>query len=856
MKPLLAWLENRRLGLLALGGAFIYLAVRVHSGLSRLADLPRGLDWLRSLAGEWSWQKPGTLVDALLASLAGQWDPSAALLLNAGGEAVFAGLLLWFVLHQCLGRRSVLPLGLRPLALFGCGCLSLVLWQQLKPAADPEALLSPGHRAALLQSYQEKGDARILTRELGLGVAEASEAECLLSDPRVLSRLPALGRLALMLEPEEKEGCKYGEASKAAPLNPGQQDFLAWTVGQEGRGGRFVSAELRAELRFLRLRLAGKVGEGSRLYLLGEGGQTEELLQRHVNTEGRWRQVTFRNPGTPFRLIVELAPGQRLAFSAPVELSLVAWLAGKLLPFAGVVGWAGLVLGFGSGIWVVARALGGACLDSIPVSERRLYPWVFLGLWAVVLCYHTDPYAGGSDSSGYLNLAAQLLDGRLQMPLERAPGLEDLPIGRFVPLGYVSRGEGMMVPTYPLGLPLLFAAAGFVMPLDWASSLTSVLHLLAMILVTRSLARTLGASESWAWAAGWLAGLSPMTVFIGLQPMSDLPAAVWTTAALLLALKARATPRLALAAGAAVGMAVLLRPTNLLVIFPVLLVLVWAPGVGALWLGKLVYLGLGGLPFAVILALYNTVQFGGPLTTGYGNPSSLFSAEWLGMTLMHYGRWLPLLLGPLVLLAVRFPFVRSVPLVARVTLSGWILLLTGVYALYACTHEAWWYHRFVLPVFPSLAVASVLGAEDLIRKLFSRWRYAAPLAGLVVAGNFCHLFWQGDHLLWMQTAEDNRGYKEAVLWVEQREPRALVAGLQVSGALLHYTKLGFVDARAPLDTPRVLAAARKTGRPLYAVVFDFEKEFLESPSEGSWEKVHETTWIRIYRWCSDKASLH
>ena len=112
-------------------------------------------------------------------------------------------------------------------------------------------------------------------------------------------------------------------------------------------------------------------------------------------------------------------------------------------------------------------------------------------------------------------------------------------------------------------------------------------------------------------------GLSPLFVFLSLQLMSDVPATVWVMAAVLAAWRSRERPWLGLVAGAALSLAVLVRPTNLLIALPVGLALGWRARRWLLFV-------LGGLPGAIFLGLINQTAYGSIFTTGYGQVSTAF----------------------------------------------------------------------------------------------------------------------------------------------------------------------------------------------------------------------------------------
>ena len=91
-----------------------------------------------------------------------------------------------------------------------------------------------------------------------------------------------------------------------------------------------------------------------------------------------------------------------------------------------------------------------------------------------------------------------------------------------------------------------------------------------------------------------------------------MPALVWATAAVLCAWKSRERAGLALLAGVALAIAVLVRPTNLLALLPMGLAM--GPS-----LRRWLLLILGGLPGAIFQCSFNWAVYGRIFTTGYGS---------------------------------------------------------------------------------------------------------------------------------------------------------------------------------------------------------------------------------------------
>lgn len=460
-------------------------------------------------------------------------------------------------------------------------------------------------------------------------------------------------------------------------------------------------------------------------------------------------------------------------------------------------------------------------------------------LYAAVLLGHVGATAGGSDSSGYLNHARLLAAGRLHLPERTLPGLaaEHTPPYLYVPLGFrpAPNGQGM-VPTYPSGLPLLIAAFSPLVGWGHAADSVLVLHSLAGLFTTYWLGRGFGLGGRSSALAVAMVGLSPLYLFMSLQAMSDLPSLVWTTLAVIAALRSGPRPAWALAAGFALAVDVLLRPANVLVFLPVAAALGASPR-------RWVLLLLGGLPGALFFAVHSLAAYGQVATTGYGNEILAFRLAYVPETLAHYVLWLPVLLSPLALAAVGLPWARREPLRRRWILALWIIAYGAFYCAYQNTHESWWYLRFLLPAAPALAVAALLvgrAIRDVPGSPLARWPWPRATAAGVVAltaflgVRFLHPF--------SITDEESR-YGRVARWLQSHLPdNAVCLTKQESGALLYFTHFTFLrwDEVRPGDVPAIEAALRRAGRPLYAVLFQFElaaEPVLQDRLPGNWKTV-------------------
>jgi len=519
-------------------------------------------------------------------------------------------------------------------------------------------------------------------------------------------------------------------------------------------------------------------------------------------------------------------------------------------------------------------------------TALRLRPAVWLPLlglllYAAVLARYSGACAGGSDSSGYLNNARLLSHARLTMPMRRIPGLDpaSLPSYTHVPLGFIPNPDRMnMTPTYPMGLPLLVAATAGIVGWDMAPGLVIGLHALLGLALMYWLGREFGLEAGWAWLGALLLGANSLYLMMSLQLMSDVPATVWLSAAVLCAWKSRTHSQLALAAGIALSIAVLVRPTNLLGVVPVGLALglarkscsyrrgddrspaldggygersgicgparmLWTPGsaqaciertltprearceTSGSGLRRWLLLIAGGLPGAVFLGFLNHAAYGSIFTTGYGGIGPMLSTAYVPTTLLQYAHWLPVLLTPLVVLSLGLPLLWRRQPMQTVLLTAWALVLLVFYSFYSVTHEDWWLLRFVLPAFPPLLAASLLVARALAARcrftIETRWFALATVVILAYAGACFRYF----HVSSVRRQEWL--YPETAAWMQTHLPaNALVASMQTSGALLYYTQFTFFrwDQLSPVDFQRIAGTCAAARIPIYAALFPYEIE--------------------------------
>jgi hypothetical protein len=473
-----------------------------------------------------------------------------------------------------------------------------------------------------------------------------------------------------------------------------------------------------------------------------------------------------------------------------------------------------------------------------------------LAIYAFVLVRHVGAVAASSDSSGYMNHAKLFMRHRLHIMPRVIPGLpaEGVPPYLYVPLGFKPawNGEGL-VPTYPTGFPLLVLAAVPFAGWRYAGDLAIIVNSLAGLAATYLLGRALGLGRPWSLVGAAILALSPLYLFMSVQAMSDVPSLVWTTLAVLAALRSRKKDSWAVAAGAAIAIDVLLRPTNVLAFVPVLTAL------GASR-RRWVLFGLGGVPGAVFFCVHSLDAYGSLLATGYGDNTVDFGAAYVAPTLKHYAYWLPLLLTPVVVLNLGLPWMRGERALSRWLIGVWILVFAVFFSTYKCTHETWWYLRFLLPAVPALIVGGLLGARALLKRA-PAWadpgRTPAAFAAviLLVIADLGPRIRDRSPLL---AGADELKYMHVTDWMKDHVPAdAVCLSMQETGSLIYYTSFRFVrwDVLNPGNVSQVESAIRAAGLPLYAVLFPFEIEqgALATHMPGRWTEVGKVEDVTIFR---------
>ncbi len=478
------------------------------------------------------------------------------------------------------------------------------------------------------------------------------------------------------------------------------------------------------------------------------------------------------------------------------------------------------------------------------MSRRRLARLAGVALLAstALLLRFAGNTAGGADSSGYLASARLLARGRLSEPVRTIQGIDPSHYPReiFAPLGMrPGRLPGTLVPTYPVGLPLHIAIASFVVGEAHAPSAVNALAWIALAVLLYRLARSLGLPRSWSAVCVSALAVFPVTVLQAIRPMSDLLATTWCVAAVAFALRSGKRRTYALAAGASFAVAVLVRPTDALLVPAIALAIGPNPALLAL-------AAAGAAPVLAALGAYNLAEYGAALTTGYSGVGPLISVRYLWRGLAHFGRWLATFLGLPVLALVGVGAVKAVRGDRRqAVLLVWAGALIGFYSLYEQSLYGWWRLRFLLPALPAILLSAFVAAHDLAGRVRSRRPGGSAARRLTSAALFLSLLWcLGASLYWVVkpriwgvgASEDP--YPECVELAERNVPsNAVFMAMQTSGAIHYYGRRPIVryDLMDERTYMRFRADARNAGVPVYALLFRIDRLAFERRWPDGWE---------------------
>ncbi|HYS55943.1 MAG TPA: hypothetical protein VER58_19455 [Thermoanaerobaculia bacterium] len=448
-----------------------------------------------------------------------------------------------------------------------------------------------------------------------------------------------------------------------------------------------------------------------------------------------------------------------------------------------------------------------------------------------------------------MNEARLIAFGKTTRPvtLVRLFGLDDSWLGFFMPLGFAPSPHGSMHPTYPAGLPMHLALAGIIGGWARAPFLIAPFAAVGCVFLVCFLSRRLGLPRSASSIAAAAMATLPPFLWHAVQPASDVLATFWALVAICCAFVASERPWAALAAGAAFGISVWVRPTNVLLLFPLVLAL-------RLQIPLLVSAALGALPFGVSLMWWNSALYSSPIRTGYGG--FLPGLSWAGVRYAapQHAEWLARMLSP-----IGFPggllvlWDRRCDLWVKSALIAWITAFFVFYSFYGF-FDGYLCIRFLLPAIPALIIGALLILRDAYA-FFARHDRRLSLAifsilALCIAVAPALSTWSLGVLQALPNME--RRYPDDVHWAEQLLPRrAVVITGVLSGPFLYYSNRSIIrydqlnDER--FQTLRAYAGIHEL--PWYAVVADSEIQHreLKERFRGRWTLIANRNAISVYR---------
>jgi hypothetical protein len=272
-------------------------------------------------------------------------------------------------------------------------------------------------------------------------------------------------------------------------------------------------------------------------------------------------------------------------------------------------------------------------------------------------------------------------------------------------------------------------------------------------------------------------------------------------------------------------MAVVVRP-NLapLVVFPLILTLVHGGARRSLMTRASVFC-MCVAPFAVFIALVHQFLYGSPLTSGYGDLSTIFSLRNFSANARAYPLWWWQTQGP-----IGWLFIIGV-FRPRSAETRWRILTTVAFAVavvfsyvFYLPFAHWGFLRFVL----SAAPVALLLAADAVFWLSSR--FGRPLAAIVLAAVSLLSAARSFDLVRREnvfgSAAGEQRYADAGLYVNTATPRkSVIVAMQHSGSVRYYS--GRIVLRYDLLDPawldRALDTLANRGFSIYALLEEWEE---------------------------------
>jgi 4-amino-4-deoxy-L-arabinose transferase-like glycosyltransferase len=511
--------------------------------------------------------------------------------------------------------------------------------------------------------------------------------------------------------------------------------------------------------------------------------------------------------------------------SSRTRNSILDWLIAAILAFAAISAAAGVDLKIGPLSLRSHGALRVLVVAAIPIAIRWRVgidskpQWLTRIVLLTAICGSVATWfrflvstIGGADSYGYVSASQLIAKGLL---IDAAPIAEWLSLPNRLaiasPLGWTPSPDGAgIVPTFPLGLPLLMALFGAAGGTDAVFFVAPVTAAITLLLVHR-LARAWYDADTALFATA-LVAWNPLLITYAKQPMSDVPATMWIVLAMALAI--RSTAKSAFGAGLAAGAAVITRPALLIAAAAITL---------AAYRGdtprRRAGFAASGLAIGVVVQIaIQQYLFGSPFATGYGDTATLFSFAHVPTNLSIFARHGWMVVGPLWILGLIIgvfaarPEPRSKP----------AMIFAGVMLpyLFYLPFDHWETLRFLLP---GLVPLTVTVADGLIH--FARAPRKQVAAAVMVCAFIAVAVAQSELLLrrssvWEVAAMEAR-YPLAGEWINVNTPAtSVVLANQHSGSLRWYGKRQTLrwDFVAPEELSKTVAEVEAHGATVYVAL--------------------------------------
>jgi 4-amino-4-deoxy-L-arabinose transferase-like glycosyltransferase len=361
----------------------------------------------------------------------------------------------------------------------------------------------------------------------------------------------------------------------------------------------------------------------------------------------------------------------------------------------------------------------------------------------------------------------------------------------------------------------------------------------------------LGLPRGFSIAGAIMLAASPTFIHYSTQPMGDAAAMFWSLAAILAALRSRKGDGWALVAGAAFGMAFLTRPTNILLLIPLLFSL-------RLSFRSILFFIIGGLPLAAIFFTYNIITYNHPFLTWYWASGHQNSVKTAGFSdrFNFYRYWIKVTMSPLPLLGwLVVAADRKVEWRNRAMLISWF----GAFFLFFSFYDfygAWWWTRFLLPAYPALILGALLVARDVVGLLGKwisevnrarlRWVVLAILLGVTLSHENRYI----KRFDLFNFGAGEIAHKTSCRWADQTIPsNSLLAAGHMSGAVDFYTQRPIVryDFLDPVKWGTLKKRAAERGYQWYALLMPFEIEDAQNRMGGRWTELGMVGPISLWR---------